>query len=102
MAATGAAMTAERRCPRAPAKRWCASNSRHAQLLLQARRRGSVLKHQLLLRIDVAVRFLRHQRALVESREDQLELAGIRIDVADREQARDVGLEGACVHGNEL
>src|SRR3979490_3595526 len=53
------------------------------ELLLQARRRGRVLEHQPLVRIDVAVGLLRHQGALVESAQDQLQLAGIGVDVAD-------------------
>src|SRR5207237_5485793 len=63
------------------------------ELLLQARRRGRVLEHQPLVRIDVAVRLLRHQRALVEAGENNLELARIGVDVADGEDAGDVGLE---------
>src|SRR5207342_3225657 len=64
-----------------------------AELLLQARRGGRVLEHQPLVRIDVAVRLLRHQRALVESGQDQLQLAGIGVDVADRENAGHIGFE---------
>src|SRR5258705_8351432 len=63
------------------------------EFLLQARGRGRVLEHQPLVRIDVAVCLLRHQRALVESGEDQLQLAGIGVDVTDRENAGYVGLE---------
>ena len=66
---------------------------RHAELLLQAGRRGRVLEGQLLVRMDVAVRLLRHQRALVEAGQDQLELARIGVDVADREDAGLAGLE---------
>ena len=67
--------------------------SRHAELLLQAGRRRRVLEHQPLVRIDVAVRLLRHQRALVEAGQDQLELARIGVDVADGEDAGHAGLE---------
>src|ERR1700749_623426 len=68
-----------------------------AELLLQARRRGRVLEHQPLVLIDVAMRLLRHQRALVETAQDQLQLAGIGVDVADRENARYAGLEPGCL-----
>src|SRR5690242_7071686 len=64
-----------------------------SKLLLQARRRSRVLKHQPLVRINVAVRLLRHQRAFVEAAQDQLELAGIGVDIADRENSRHTGLE---------
>ena len=43
--------------------------------------------------IDVAVRLLRHQRRLVEARQDELELARIPVDVADGEDAGHAGLE---------
>ena len=39
------------------------------------------------------MRFLRHQRTFVESGQDQLQLAGIGVDVADRENAGHIGLE---------
>src|ERR1700760_204494 len=68
-------------------------NSVDAELLLQARRRGRVLEYEPLVRIDITVRFLRHQRAFVEAAQDQLELARIGVDVADGEDAGDVGLE---------
>jgi ATP-dependent Clp protease, protease subunit len=41
-----------------------------------------------LARIDVVVRLLRHQRAFVEARQDELELARVPVDVADRKNAR--------------
>src|SRR5271168_3917437 len=40
---------------------------RYTELLLQARRRRGVLEHQSLLRIDVVIRLLRHQRPLMEA-----------------------------------
>src|SRR6202011_4989718 len=43
------------------------------------------MKDEPLVRIDVVERFLRHQRAFVETRQYQLELAGIPIDIADGE-----------------
>src|SRR3954447_14152132 len=64
-----------------------------AELLLQARRRGGVLEGELLLREDVAVHLLGRERALVEAREDELQLARIMVDVADREDAGHVRLE---------
>ena len=39
----------------------------HAELLLQAGRRGRVLEHEPLVRIDVVVSLLRHQGGLVEA-----------------------------------
>src|SRR5437879_9509951 len=63
------------------------------ELLLQARRRCRVLEHQPLVRIDVAVGLLRHQRTFVEAAQDQLQLAGIGVDIADGENSRDAGLE---------
>src|ERR1700761_5125604 len=68
-----------------------------AELLLQARRRGRVLEHQPLVRIDIAMRLLRHQRALVEAAQDQLELAGIGVDVANGEDAGHAGFECGCL-----
>src|SRR4051812_29704999 len=68
-----------------------AALSRDSELLLKACRGGRVLEQQLLLRIDVAVHFLRRERTLVEAREDQLQLARIGVDVADREDAGHVG-----------
>src|SRR5215213_3624993 len=67
--------------------------SRDAELLLQARGRGRVLEQELLLGIHVAMHLLRRQRALVEAGEDQLQLARIGVDVADGEDAGNVGLE---------
>src|SRR6202167_5430085 len=63
------------------------------EFLLQARRRRRVLEHQPLVRIDIAVRLLGHQRPLMEAAQDELELAGIGVDVADRKDAWHVGLE---------
>ena len=79
--------------PRSSDHRLTPQSSRHAELLLQAGRGGRVLKHEALVRIDVAVRLLRHQRDFVEAGQDQLELARIGVDVADREDAGNVGLE---------
>src|SRR4051794_10530107 len=70
----------------------CPPSSVDTKLLLQAGGRRRVLEHQPLIGIDVAVGFLRHQRAFVETAQDQLDLAGISVDVADREDAGHVGL----------
>ena len=78
------------------------SASLHAELLLQVRRRGGVLEDQLLIRIDVFVDLLRHERALVEARQDQLQLARIGIDVADGEDALLARLELLRVDGNQV
>src|ERR1700692_1899194 len=56
----------------------------HAKLFLQARGGRRVLEHQALVRIDVTVRLLGHQRSLMEAAQDELQLAGISIDVAGR------------------
>src|SRR3954453_9078210 len=64
-----------------------------AELLLQARRGGRVLEGELLLREDVAVHLLGRERAFVEAGEDELELARVVVDVADREDAGGRGLE---------
>jgi len=45
-------------------------------------------------------RLLRHQRALVESGQDQLDLARIPVDVADGENARDAGFKSFGVDRN--
>src|SRR4029077_436269 len=103
MAGTSGAKTALRAFrPTMTAERLCAPNSRHAQFLLQAGGRGRVLEHQLLLRIDVPVCLLRHQRGLVEAGEDQLELARVGVDVADREETGSACLERAGIGGDQL
>src|SRR5487761_1102103 len=48
------------------------------------------------------MRFLRHQRRLVKAGKDELELARIPVDVADGENARDIGLEARRVDRDEL
>src|SRR5215208_3958143 len=73
-----------------------------AELLLQARRRGRVLEGELLLREDVAVDLLGRERALVEAGKDELELARIVVDVADREDAGHRGLELLGVGRNNV
>src|SRR6516165_12240878 len=74
----------------------------HPELLLQARRRCRVLEHQPLVWEDVVVGLLRHQRPLVEAAQDELELAGIGVDVTDGEDARNARLEGGGVHRDEV
>src|SRR3954470_6874954 len=64
-----------------------------AELLLQAGRGRRVLENEPLVGIDVTVRFLSHQRRLMEAAQDQLQLARISIDVADCENPRHAGLE---------
>src|SRR5690242_13547769 len=75
--------------------------SADSELLLQTRGRRGVLEHQPLVRIDVAVRLLRHQSALMEAGEDQLQLAWISVDVTDGEHAGNVCFERRGVDGNE-
>ena len=55
-----------------------------------------------LVRIDVAVDPLRRQRAFVEAGQDQLQLAGVGVDVADGENARHVGLEFSVFDRDEV
>src|SRR5262245_46508853 len=76
--------------------------ARYAELLLQARRGGGVLEHEPLAGEAVMVRLLRHQRGLVEAGEDELELARVPVDVADREDAGHVGLERRGVDRDQL
>ena len=45
---------------------------------------------------------LRHQRSFVETRQDEFELAGIAVDVADREQSRHRSFEFLRVHRNQI
>src|SRR5438309_1369182 len=78
------------------------SLSDDAELLLQARRRGRVLKHDPLLREDDVDRRLRHQGGFVEAAEDQLELAGVSIDVADREDPRLRALELGSIDRDQV
>src|SRR5436190_7456911 len=86
--------------PRSHARR--GEHSAHAQLLLQGGGRGGVLEQQLLARIDDVVGGLRHQRHLVKARQDELQLAGVGVDVADGEDARFAGLELLGIHGDEV
>src|SRR5690348_11889608 len=48
------------------------------------------------------MRFLRHQRTLVETAEDQFQLPGIGIDVTDRENAGHAALEGRGLHLHQI
>src|ERR1700730_10849428 len=63
------------------------------ELLLQARRRRRVLEHQPFVRIDITVRPLRHQRAFMEAAQDELELAGIGVDVPVRKNSSLAGFK---------
>src|SRR5215470_3092349 len=77
-------------------------DSADPELFLQARRRGRVLEHEPLVWIDVAMRLLRHQRALVEAAQDQLQLARIGVDVADGEDAGHACLERTGLDRHEI
>src|SRR5450830_1372286 len=68
---------------------WCF----HAEDLMQFRRRCRVLHVDLLLREDIGRRAKGCQRSFVEARQDQLFLAWVGVDVAHREDARNVGFE---------
>src|ERR1700730_17994810 len=74
----------------------------HAELFLQGRRGGRVLERQPLTWVDIMVDFLRRQRALVEAAQNEFQLARIIIDVAYRENAGDIGLEGSSIDRNEV
>src|SRR5216684_1277936 len=63
------------------------------ELFLQAGRRRRILEHQPFVRIDITMRLLCHQRTFVEAAQDQLQLAGIGVDVADPKNSGHVGLE---------
>src|SRR6201989_267401 len=76
--------------------------SGYPELLLQVGRRRRVLERQLIVRINVAVRLLRHQRDLVEAGQDELELARIGVDVANGEDAGLAGLEGLGAHRDHV
>ena len=75
--------------------------SAHAKLPLQARRRRRVLEGQLLVRVNIAVGALGGERRLVETREDQLELAGIGVDIANGENAGNARFELCRVNGDQ-
>src|SRR5204862_3907625 len=66
---------------------------RHSQTLVHQRARGRVLQELLLLRIQMMLDRERGQRRLVESGQDQLLLARIGVDVADRKDPGEAGLE---------
>src|SRR5580693_522650 len=74
----------------------------HAELFLQARRGCRVLERQPLTWKNIVVDFLRRQRALVEAAQNEFQLARIVIDIADRENAGDIGLEGSRIDRNEV
>src|SRR6202165_1058829 len=52
--------------------------------------------------MHVTVGGLRHQRRLVEAGQEKLELAGIRIDVANGEDGLRAGLELRGIHGDQV
>src|ERR1700680_3892526 len=64
------------------------------ELLLQARGRRRVLEHQPLVRINITVRLLGHQRTFVEAAQDELQLARIGVDIADRKNPGHAGFKG--------
>src|ERR1700729_4076950 len=78
------------------------TGSAHAQLALQAGRRRRVLERQFLVRIDIMMRALGGERGLMKTGEDQLELAGIGIDVADGENAGNAGFEFRSVDRDQI
>jgi hypothetical protein len=60
------------------------------------------LEQKLLVGIDVTMGLLRGERDLVEARKDELQFAGIRVDVADSKYARMARFEFLGVDGNEV
>ena len=52
--------------------------------------------------MDVVVRALGGERGLMEPGQDELQLAGIGVDVADGENARNAGLEFRRIDGNQV
>src|ERR1035438_10154191 len=70
----------------------------YAQALLHDGAGGRVLQELPLFREQVMLNTERRQRRLMKSAQDQLLLAGIGVDVADREDARHAGLEFFGVH----
>src|SRR5579883_2963853 len=48
------------------------------------------------------MRLLGHQRALMEAAQDQLELTGICVDVANRKNAGNAGLESGSLDRNQI
>ncbi len=85
-----------------PRRRTEIGSSLDAEFLLQTRRRRRVLEEQLLVRVDDLVRGLRHQRRLVKARQYELQLARIRIDVADGEDALLTRLEAFGIDGDKV
>src|SRR5271167_1753571 len=76
--------------------------SSDAKLLLQARGGRRVLEYQALVRVDVTMCLLGHQRPLVETAQDKLELARVRIDVADREDPGHAGLKSRRLDRHQI
>src|SRR5207302_7340477 len=71
---------------------------RHSQTLVHQRARGRVLQELLLVRIQMMLDRERGERRLVESGQDQLLLARIGVDVADRKDPGEAGPELLGVH----
>src|SRR5262245_61717355 len=66
---------------------------RQAEALVHDRAGRRVLQVLLLTRLEMRGDGKRRERGLVEAAQDQLLLAGIVVDIADREDARHAGLE---------
>src|SRR5262245_19448464 len=76
-----------------------APSSRHTEPLVHDRARRGVLQMHLLRRVLILGDRKRRERRLVEAAQDQLLLAGIGVDVADRE---DPGLAGLELRGVDV
>src|SRR5580692_8429083 len=70
----------------------------YAQALVHDRAGSGVLQELFLLRIEVVLDRERRERRLVESRQDELLLPGIGVDVTHREHAWQVRLEFLGIH----
>src|SRR5262245_60452656 len=76
--------------------------SGHLQQTLQLGRGGCVLETQRFVRMHITMSGLRHERCLMKAGEDELELAGIGVDVADGENALGADLEFLCVDRDQV
>src|SRR6185437_929583 len=89
--------SSSRSCSRSASCGFIAS-IRDAQPLMHDRTGGGVLEELTLLGEEVVLDAESGERRLVEARQDELFLAGIGVDVAHREDARQTGLEFLRIH----
>src|SRR5204862_7790871 len=60
------------------------------------------LVRQTLAWMDMVEAFLRHQGCFMEARQNELQLAGIAVDIADGEDSRHRAFELRRIYGNEV